>query len=215
MEERFVSRNNLYYLNAFEKLESGKGNTWNWAAFFFQEQWMFYRKMYLYGFVTLFFDLLLMSLQWNVVTSGFNPATYFFIVFCFRTALGYFANNLYYQVVKDRIEGGYHLMPAYKATSKSLTLLFPFLPSIYIYYFADTLANIKYFREHKRSSIKIDRENTLKYLCQDKYNHLQGKIAIFVSIFAVLLGLFGSAAFVDVNKVETLKMELNKHISIL
>lgn len=188
-----VSRNIAYYLDAFKKLDEGR-DSWNWAAFFFQGMWMFYRKMYLYGL----FSLLIDCAVFLAITSSHSISAVFGLSFVFRFAYkclyGYFGNRIYYSVVKERIAGGYHLMDQYKSTSKSLAILFIFLPSIYFYYLADVLANEEFFRNKSRGDNSVNEENILKYLAQDKQNHVQGKIAIIAS---VVLYFISSSVIVD------------------
>ncbi len=50
---RFIGPNSEKYIRAFEKLESGKSVTFNWAAFFLSPYWFFYRKLYKPGIIFL------------------------------------------------------------------------------------------------------------------------------------------------------------------
>lgn len=52
-EERYVGSNYKYYKNAFAKLRNENSNKFNFAAFFFSIPWLFYRKMFLPGFITI------------------------------------------------------------------------------------------------------------------------------------------------------------------
>jgi len=213
-----VSRNSKYYLNAFKKLEEGC-DSWNWAAFFLQGMWMFYRKMYLYGLFSLALDFAIFFVIMSSTSIRISFGLSFVCNIAYKCLYGYFGNRIYYSVVKERISDGYHLMDEYKSTSKSLAILFIFLPSIYLYYLADVLANEKYFRSAHREDNSVNEENILKYLSQDNQNHVQGKIAIAVSVVLY----FMSSSFI-VNFFERrcqsyiqnqLPLTVSDHISIL
>ena len=219
-----VSRNSKYYLDAFEKLDEGRAS-WNWAAFFFQGMWMFYRKMYLYGLFSLALDFA----TFFIITSSSSIGTAFGLSFvcniAYKCLYGYFGNRIYYSVVKERIAGGYHLMDQYKSTSKSLAILFIFLPAVYFYYLADVLANEKYFRTKSRGDNSVNEDNILKYLTQDKQNHIEGKIAIAVSVIlyfvssSFMVDLFGQKFRKYNSYIRTINergaIGLDEHISIL
>lgn len=53
---RFIGNNSEKYIRAFDKLESGKSVTFNWAAFFFTPYWFFYRKLHKAGIIFLTVD---------------------------------------------------------------------------------------------------------------------------------------------------------------
>lgn len=213
-----VSRNSKYYLDAFRKLDEGRAS-WNWAAFFFQGMWMFYRKMYLYGLLSLALDFA----TFFVITSSSSISAVFGLSFvcniAYKCLYGYFGNIIYYSVVKERIADGYHLMNQYKSTSKSLAILFIFLPSVYFYYLADVLANEKYFRTKFHRDNSVNEENILKYLAQDKQNHTEGKIAIAVSVVlyfmssSVIVSFFESKCRSYIQS--QFQMNVSDHISIL
>lgn len=48
---RFIGTNYQKFMHAFNRLESGKALTFNWAAFFFPQYWFFYRKLYKPGII--------------------------------------------------------------------------------------------------------------------------------------------------------------------
>lgn len=52
---RFLGANASKFINTFRKIDSKRGFTFNWAAFFFGPYWFFYRKLYKPGviFITL------------------------------------------------------------------------------------------------------------------------------------------------------------------
>ena len=118
-----VGRNSKYYLDSFKKLDKGQ-TSWNWAAFFFQGMWMFYRKMYLYGLFSLAFDFVTFFIIVSSPSIGTTLGLGFICNIAYKCLYGYFGNRIYYSVVKERIADGYHLMDQYKSTSKSLAILF-------------------------------------------------------------------------------------------
>lgn len=213
-----VSRNSKYYLDAFKKLDEGHVS-WNWAAFFFQGMWMFYRKMYLYGFLSLALDFAVFVMILSSPSIGTAFGLSFVFNIAYKCLYGYFGNIIYYSIVKERIDDGYHLMDQYKSTSKSLAILFIFLPAVYFYYLADVLANEKYFRTKSRGDNSVNEENILKYLAQDEQNHIEGKIAIAVSIVlyfmssSVIVGFFESKCLGYIHN--QFQMNVSDHISIL
>ncbi len=48
---RFIGANASRFINAFRKIDSRSGFTFNWAAFFFGPYWFFYRKLYKSGII--------------------------------------------------------------------------------------------------------------------------------------------------------------------
>ena len=50
---RFLGANAGKFINAFRKIDSGRGFTFNWAALFFGPYWFFYRKLYKPGIIFL------------------------------------------------------------------------------------------------------------------------------------------------------------------
>ena len=214
----YSRRNSKYYLDSFKKLDKGQ-TSWNWAAFFFQGMWMFYRKMYLYGLFSLAFDFVTFFIVVSSPSIGTTLGLGFICNIAYKCLYGYFGNRIYYSVVKERIADGYHLMDQYKSTSKSLAILFIFLPAIYFYYFADILANEKYFRSTPRGDNSVNEVNILKYLEQDKQNHVQGKIAIVISIVLYFMSSSFMVSFFE-SKCRSythnrLSTKTSDHISIL
>jgi len=50
----YVRQNAGYYIGEFADMDSKQSNkSWNWAAFLFDANWLFYRKMYKYGVVAM------------------------------------------------------------------------------------------------------------------------------------------------------------------
>jgi len=55
---RFLGANAATFINAFRKIEGGRGFTFNWAAFFFGPYWFFYRRLYKPGIIFLTLSML-------------------------------------------------------------------------------------------------------------------------------------------------------------
>ncbi len=56
---QFVAQNTQYYMPRFLKMaQSGSSVSWNWAAFLWTPYWLWYRKQYLAGTITLLFQVL-------------------------------------------------------------------------------------------------------------------------------------------------------------
>jgi len=101
----FVQRNADYYLGKWKKLhQTGSKLSWNWAAFLFNTLWLFYRKMYAYGFAVIG-----LSIVANILTLPFiiqNPdstASLFATLVSWLFSLGIwfligiYGNYLYYK----------------------------------------------------------------------------------------------------------------------
>ncbi len=221
MEMFVISRNSAYYLNVFKKLDEGH-DCWNWAAFCFQGMWMFYRKMYLYGLFSVVIDFTVFFSVMSTLSLSSAVGLSFVFRLAYKCLYGYFGNRIYYSVVKERIADGYHLMNQYKSTSKSLAILFLFLPSIYFYYLADILANDAFFKNRSRKNIIVNEENIVKYLSQDKTNHIPGKIAIIASVILYLMSysfvfnIYEQRFKVHTHKIDTkITSSSNDHIEFL
>lgn len=128
------SRNENYYIEAFEKLEKEGKHTWNWAAALFPEVWMSYRRMYACcggvfllaaaeGIIIL--AAVLEAIMAKSVTLPF-VLTLGGIVLIFRlllmAACGIYGNSLYYRTVRFKIMEGYHLSEKFQPTSLPLLL---------------------------------------------------------------------------------------------
>lgn len=120
-----------YYEQAFKRLDETGKCTWNWAAFFGVNLWMFYRKMYLYGMVVSFVYYSLHAIIWGIVSVmietdhfGLMCAIEISLTVLLMVFLGYFGNAMYYRSVKNRIRKGYHLLEKYCPTSIPSALVF-------------------------------------------------------------------------------------------
>ena len=59
----YVQENSEYYLPKFAAMDSGgKKTSWNWAAFFFTDAWMLYRKMYKLFVITLIVQFIIATI---------------------------------------------------------------------------------------------------------------------------------------------------------
>ena len=110
--EKALNKNVEYYTEAFKRLDETEKNTWNWAAFFFGSSWLFYRKMYLCGFIIFMIERFIVRFM-----SDNNMIFPLFVFLGLRLLWGYFGNAWYYDVVKARIGKGYHLLDKYSPTS--------------------------------------------------------------------------------------------------
>lgn len=93
----FYSDNEDYYDKEFTKIRNGKILTWNWAAFFLSDLWLFYRKMYL---VAIPFTLL--SLAVDVFSAVFPELEVMLSILNVLSAviLGFTANHIYHARIK-------------------------------------------------------------------------------------------------------------------
>jgi hypothetical protein len=89
----FFQNNSEYYLTKNEIFESGGGNvSWNWPAFLFTGLWMFYRKMWLYGIVTIIAEWLL-----------YGSIAFAWVGLIVNIICGMMGNNWYVGHVKKKI----------------------------------------------------------------------------------------------------------------
>lgn len=123
-----------YYLKEFKKIDEGK-MSWNWAACFFVSGWAIYRKMYfeavvifsicsLCSFLCFFIGSFLVkdSLATYGMSQELLKALQYlnlmqkaeFLVPCL--IFGAFANKLYYNNLKKKVNDGYNLFKNYKTT---------------------------------------------------------------------------------------------------
>lgn len=96
-----------YYTEVVNKLTIKKSHflCFNPFAFIFGSAWFFYKKMYLYGFVAIFFDLA--SLGFGLMLSNFLSITILIVLVLFllsRVVQGVCANSFYYKHAKKVIE---------------------------------------------------------------------------------------------------------------
>lgn len=109
----FVGRNSKKYLSHFKRFNVlGVDNfkpAWNWAAFFFGPFWMFYRKLYLWGLLALFLELI--------------P----YVNFIAAIAWGMSGYYLYYRHIKSKISE----LKASAAGTNDLTKVLPELGGVH------------------------------------------------------------------------------------
>ncbi|MDR0942868.1 MAG: DUF2628 domain-containing protein [Holosporales bacterium] len=106
-----MSTKQEYYLSAFKELENRKKFSWNWAAFFFFDFWMLYRKMYLECLICCCAS----SMIYGMICHYFEFNEIFYWILC-KVILGIWGNQLYYKSLKRKILKGYHLIETYKTT---------------------------------------------------------------------------------------------------
>ena len=84
-----------YYMRQFAKFSSGDKYTisWNWASALFGDAWMFYRKMYLFGFIVFGAKFIIecIIMKYNLVYNKLLIEVLYFLL------LGICGNYLYYK----------------------------------------------------------------------------------------------------------------------
>ena len=95
-EERrlFLGQNEVYYEKKFAQLQSGQ-LTWNWAACCLTSFWLIYRRMYLWGYLSLLGQIILAAIlayAWPVAP----------LLFCIL--FGMFGNNIYKSHVEKEMK---------------------------------------------------------------------------------------------------------------
>lgn len=95
--EAFIGKkSNSYYLDKWVNLKlSNKYVSWNWWAFFLSSYWLLYRKMYLWGFITIVINFV--SIGGVVIGETIIPPLVLSII------LGLFGNSIYYNHAKEKI----------------------------------------------------------------------------------------------------------------
>ncbi len=100
VRERLIGTKTEYYLPRFEKMELLNSFTsWNWPAFFFSYWWMLYRKMYVFGAVTL------------VVVELLSMLTIPGLGLLVSLAVGVLGNYLYMKDVNNRTDKAMDMQP--------------------------------------------------------------------------------------------------------
>lgn len=90
----YVQENSEYYLPKFALMDSsGKKTSWNWAAFFFTDAWMLYRKMYKLFVITLIIQFIV-----AMIFPGLSILVHI--------AVGLFGNFLYKEHIDKLAETG-------------------------------------------------------------------------------------------------------------
>lgn len=104
--EAFIGKkSNSYYLDKWVNLKlSNKYVSWNWWAFFLSSYWLLYRKMYLWGFITIVINFV--SIGGVVIGETIIPPLVLSII------MGLFGNSIYYNHAKEKI---------YKVKKKNLS----------------------------------------------------------------------------------------------
>jgi len=100
VRERLVGTKTEYYLPRFETMETLNSMTgWNWAAFFFGNAWMLYRKMYAFGIILWIAGNVLSSLGLGLVN------------FALSIGVGVVGNFLYMKDINNRTEKAMNMQP--------------------------------------------------------------------------------------------------------
>ncbi len=96
----FIQKKTEYYIPKFKEMqEFNKTASWNWSAFFFNELWFLYRKMYGIGFGLMALSFILSYIP---IIGGFIP----FAVFIFS---GFYGNLLYLKHVEKNLNNAHNM----------------------------------------------------------------------------------------------------------
>lgn len=92
----FIGNNSSYYLKYASKFENDKGFiSWNWPCFFLSWYWLLYRKLYIPAIILIGINIASFKL--------FERTTYLVVILIIRTILAMFANNIYLNTCKQKI----------------------------------------------------------------------------------------------------------------
>lgn len=90
----FIQKNSEYYIPKFKEMQENQKNiSWNWASFFLNSNWLFYRKMYGYGICLILAHLIVACIPF--IGWLFNIGLW---VLC-----GLYGNNLYLKHVQKQL----------------------------------------------------------------------------------------------------------------
>lgn len=93
--ELFVGKNCAYYYDKWGNNTGRVYRGWNWAAMFFNIEWMIYRKMYIEALLT-FVAMLITGVCFKTLFAVFGIVVNAgVVVHIFRLAMGFFGNALY------------------------------------------------------------------------------------------------------------------------
>ena len=92
--QQIVCSDSDYYNRIFRKIdENNDWLHWNWSAFLLSHYWLIYRKMYLYGFIFYFI---------NLICALISVPLYAFITITIHILLGIIGNILYYKFCSNQ-----------------------------------------------------------------------------------------------------------------
>lgn len=106
-----VAKNTDYFLPKFENFDNGGSRIgWNWPAFFITGPYFLYRKMWLAGFLYIFWPLILMILLGIAVTVAKEAADtlaigFFVLYFASWIVMPMCANSFYWSKINSIIRG--------------------------------------------------------------------------------------------------------------
>lgn len=99
----------LYYLRFFDQLgDRTRFIRWNWAAFFGDGAWMFYRRMFAFGMFVLLINIYCFY-QFGLTFAGRNQKGWFVagaLYLLIKLILGVFANILYTSFIRRSLARG-------------------------------------------------------------------------------------------------------------
>lgn len=97
------TKNTDYYLDAFDKIESGAGRRWHWPAFFVTWFWLGYRKMWLWFFAYWIIFPVVLSLAMVVLSLVHETLGLVGYVVGLFFIPPLFANQVYYNHAKNKL----------------------------------------------------------------------------------------------------------------
>lgn len=103
--QAYFGLNSDYYMVNLKLFERTNFKTsWNWSAFLFPVPWLFYRKVWSYGFILLVINLILIFIWFNFMLVITTALLYILLMI----AVGMLGNNLYFNyarrtIVKEQI----------------------------------------------------------------------------------------------------------------
>jgi len=124
-------REDLYYEKVYHQLAAGE-KVWNWSAAIFGLWWFLYRKLYTYGiiyysflFLTLLGTSQISVLKQELIKTPFMNISFqhliIFIIFLFvHIYIGYNANTLYLNRIREKIKNNYHVATLTKERFESI-----------------------------------------------------------------------------------------------
>ncbi|MFI3210202.1 MAG: zinc ribbon domain-containing protein [Peptostreptococcaceae bacterium] len=96
----FIQNNVHYYLLKYKHMNGlNKTTSWNWASFFLGTYWLFYRKMYLYGVLSIIIPAILSII----------PIVNLIAIFACPIFLGLYGNTIYLHHMNKKIEEIMHV----------------------------------------------------------------------------------------------------------
>mgnify|MGYP001068156792 CR=1 FL=1 len=195
-KRNFDRRNEEYYIKSFQQMDEGKKFFWNWAAFFLGPIWCAYRKMYSTAIAFILLPIFFTTIGVFGVGGSSISQVYYRVYTILMFVLAGSANRTYYDILKKKIQKGYHLIDGFSPITP-VFLIFGvsvvgseilFLP-VAIFFGIDYYVKREYFQHHKISSkdLVVNEENIRRYLDSNKKANPKYKIASWIVMFMILI----------------------------